>query len=59
MENTAMSAATRLHDNATNVYGLLCACGKRPCDYRATDKRDELAPPHGLRPQAEDYSIAL
>jgi hypothetical protein len=31
---------------------------ERPSDCCAGEKGDELAPPHGLRPQAEDHTLA-
>jgi hypothetical protein len=30
----------------------------RPTERRTAEKRDELAPSHGLRPQAEDHTLA-
>src|SRR6266702_7981340 len=31
---------------------LLRACRKRPCDYRTTNHRNELAPPHSITSSA-------
>src|SRR5262249_23167097 len=34
---------------------LLRACRERPGGYTATEKRDELPPPHGAYPKAKDH----
>jgi len=41
------------HAEAPNLLGLLCACGKRPCNGRTADKCDEFPSPHGFA-RAED-----
>src|SRR5262245_25838128 len=34
------------HADTSHLVGLLRACRERPCDCRAAEQRDELAPPH-------------
>jgi hypothetical protein len=45
------------HADPPHPFGLLRARRERP-RCRAADKRYELTPTHGLRPQAEDHTLA-
>src|SRR5262249_53828864 len=40
------------HANASHPLALLRARRERPCDRRAAQQRDELAPPHSITPFA-------
>jgi hypothetical protein len=47
-----------VHEPDAGNYRLLRTGGKRPRHRDAANKRDKLASPHWLRPQAEDHTLA-
>jgi hypothetical protein len=48
------SAARTRIENSDHRHLLLRARGDRPCNRSTAEQPNELAPPHGLRPQAEE-----
>jgi len=45
-----------LETHPSHTFGLLRACGKRPCDGRAAEECDEFAPSHAKAPvEGEAY----
>ena len=52
----SFAACGKEYADAPHPLGLLRACCQRPCGRRATQERDELAPPHSITSSARSSS---